>query len=79
MKGENTELGIKGRSASSVLVSSVALHWLGACSHHENFEYDFWHEFMRINCYLLSFYILHPPRSDGFQEKCSALWARFIR
>ena len=79
MKGENNELGTKGRSASSVLASSVTLYWLGACSHHENFEYDFWHEFMWTTCYLLPFYILHPPRSDGFQEKRSVLWARFTR
>lgn len=38
MKGANTELGTKGRPASSVLVSSVVA-W--ECLHQENFEYDF--------------------------------------
>lgn len=62
-----------------MLLSSVTLYWLGACSHHRKFECDFWHEFMWINSHLLPFYILHPPRRDGFQEKCSAHWARFTR
>lgn len=74
MKGEDTELGTKGGSASSVLVSSGNRHRLGSRSHRKNFEHDFCPAFLWINCYLLPF---HPHKSDIFQEKYSALQARF--